>query len=153
MKNIWLYQRTVIKGRTIGHAWKPIPSLCLSGNPVEGPHFDGTLRLDYIDGYMWSLVEAFSFTDTEGIVHTAPEKFKTNFASTPKFMWSVLPPTGSYGPAAVIHDFLVATKSVSRDRADEIFLEMLIVLKVNPVKRWVLYRGVRIGTWWEKHGW
>lgn len=112
--------------------------------------FVGDLKLEYIDGRNWKLIEAFSFIDSTGTVYTSPEGSITNFASTPKFLWPVLPPTGEYGAAAVIHDFLVGSKIVSRDKADEIFLEMLVVLDVNPFKRWVLYRGVRIGTWWSK---
>lgn len=114
--------------------------------------FVGNLRLEYIDGYNWRLLEPFSFVDVVGDVHTSPAGSITNFASTPRFLWPLLPPTGSYGAAAVIHDFLVGSKTVSRDKADAIFLEMLIVLGINPFERWVLYRGVRIGTWWSKHG-
>lgn len=35
-----------------------------------------------------------------------PAGFVTDFASTPRALWSVLPPTGRYQLAAVVHDFL-----------------------------------------------
>lgn len=35
-----------------------------------------------------------------------PEGFITDFASIPRFLWSIYPPTGRYQEAAVIHDWL-----------------------------------------------
>src|SRR6266850_4958854 len=35
-----------------------------------------------------------------------PAGFVTDFASTPRAIWAVLPPVGQYQLAAVVHDFL-----------------------------------------------
>src|SRR5262245_11770367 len=39
-------------------------------------------------------------------VIVVPAGFVTDFASTPRAIWSVLPPTGRYQMAAIVHDFL-----------------------------------------------
>ena len=39
-------------------------------------------------------------------VITVPAGFVTDFASTPRAIWAILPPTGRYQLAAVVHDFL-----------------------------------------------
>jgi Protein of unknown function (DUF1353) len=39
-------------------------------------------------------------------VIVVPAGFVTDFASTPRALWSVIPPTGRYQLAAVVHDFL-----------------------------------------------
>lgn len=111
--------------------------------------FVGTLRLDYIDGRNWKVVGGFTFIDEDGEVYTAPDGFVTDFASVPRILWSLLPPTGDYGPAAVIHDFLVRKGVIKRSNADKVFKRALNVLKVSPWKIWVLYKGVCIGTWWN----
>ena len=73
-----------------------------------------------------------------------PKGFITNFASVPRFFWSIIPPWGKYGKAAVIHDYLYYTKKYTRKRADEIFLEGMEVLGVSLWKRQVMYWAVRI---------
>ena len=39
---------------------------------------------------------------------TVPIHFKTDFASTPRFLWAFFPPYGKYTEAAVLHDYLYA---------------------------------------------
>lgn len=140
--------RFIKGGRVIRHEWHFPSLLCSTGSPVS--QFVGDLLLEYVDGHDWRLIAPFSFIDAAGVIYTVPAGFVTDFATIPRWLWSVLPPTGSYGPAATVHDFLVSSKIVPRDKADAIFYEALTVLKVGECKRWILYRGVRIGTWWSK---
>ena len=82
---------------------------------------------------------------------TVPAGYLTDGASVPQLLWNLIPPWGSYGQAAVVHDLLceylaivVAGElvSITRERCDEIFYESMGVLGVPKWKRWVIYRGV-----------
>jgi len=75
-----------------------------------------------------------------------PAGFETDFASTPRVLWSIVPPWGRYSPAAVVHDYLYNTAPVSRKEADKAFLAHMEALRVNWLKRKAMYRGVRIGA-------
>jgi hypothetical protein len=107
-----------------------------------------------------------------------PAGFITDFASIPRGLWNVLPPTGKYGKAAVIHDFLYQYRVISveqepcivpctvpncptcqplrlcnRGEADRIFKEAMGVLGCSWFTRNIVYAGVRAGGWaaWRKH--
>src|SRR5438132_13707846 len=54
---------------------------------------------------------------TEHVI-VVPAGFVTDFASTPRAIWAVLPPTGRYQMAAIVHDFLYWDQSCTRDQAD-----------------------------------
>ena len=73
-----------------------------------------------------------------------PAGFVTDFASIPRLFWRVLPPTGSYGKAAVIHDYLYRTGAFTRSICDGIFLEAMCELGVPGWKRRVMFRAVRL---------
>lgn len=51
------------------------------------------------------LVSGHSADKSEPIIRV-PAGFVTDFASIPRAFWVVLPPTGKYGKAAVVHDYL-----------------------------------------------
>jgi hypothetical protein len=87
--------------------------------------------------------------------------FVTDFASVPRGLWNLYPPDGDYTDAAVIHDWLYrhqATSAtgeftVTREQADNVFLEAMTVLGIRLSTRRVLFRGVRIGgeDAWEEN--
>lgn len=115
--------------------------------------FTTPLRVEFGDDTRWTLVEAFEFCSitTESIIRV-PVGFCTDFASIPRVMWSLLPPAGPYGKAAVVHDWLyqkrdATTHAVWRDEADAVLLEGMEALKVGRLTRWTIYMGVRIGGW------
>ena len=108
--------------------------------------FTSPLLLEYLDGRRWRLLAGFSYaTDIGGekVIHV-PEGFETDFASIPRGLWNLFPPTGSYGKAAVIHDFLYRMWGGSREEADRIFLEGMEVLGVNWFTRRAIYCAVRL---------
>lgn len=82
-----------------------------------------------------------------------PEGFGTDYASVPRIFWSILPPTGKYSKAAVVHDYLYFTADVERKMADKIFLAMMKHLRVSLWKRSLMYSAVRVGGWhaWNQH--
>ena len=82
---------------------------------------------------------------------TVPAGYLTDGASVPQLLWNLIPPWGSYGQAAVVHDLLceylaivVAGElvTITRERCDEIFCESMVVLGVPGWKRWAIYQGV-----------
>jgi len=83
---------------------------------------------------------------------TVPAGFVTDFASSPPAVWSLIPPWGKYGKAAVVHDYLYQTKARSRKEADDIFREAMVVLQVDSVRVFLMYWAVRLFGWlaWPK---
>lgn len=80
-----------------------------------------------------------------------PVGFLTDGASVPRFLWSLIPPWGSYGQAAVLHDWLCEnpyhlyqSKRIAMNRAevDAVLYEALEVLQVNSVVRKAIKVGV-----------
>jgi len=88
----------------------------------------------------------------EIIVHKG---FFTNFASTPRILWFILPPLDHYGKAAVIHDYLYRTPTspYTKKEADNILKEACAVLKVKKWKIWILYQSVNLFGFhaWNKY--
>ncbi len=112
--------------------------------------FTKPLILKFIDKkkdlFRFELYEVFSYyTDIidYGRAFDIYKGFRTDFASVPRVLWSIIPPNGLYGKAAVVHDYLCETKIVSRKNADKIFLEAMKVLGVSWWKRNLMYRSVR----------
>lgn len=81
----------------------------------------------------------------------------TDFASIPRVFWRVLPPWDIHRRAAIIHDYLYATRQPRTDEerklADRVFLEALEALEVPWWKRQLMYRAVRCFGWkaWNGH--
>ena len=110
------------------------------------------------DDGRWVLQEAFEYhvghEDSDEVI-TVPAGFVTDFASIPKFLWSIFPPYHpTYGKAAVLHDHTYATQTYTRKRADQIFLEAMIVLLCRWWRRTIIYQSVRwfAGGAWKMHG-
>jgi Protein of unknown function (DUF1353) len=82
----------------------------------------------------WMVLAAFDF-DSQVLGRTVhvPVGFVTDFASVPRWLWSFLPPTGQYGKASLVHDYLYETPTFActRHDADRTFLEGMQVLGVS----------------------
>ena len=111
------------------------------------------LEVEYLDGRNWKVTAEFDFASEvlERIVRVQPG-FVTDFASIPKLLWNILPPTGAYGKAAVIHDDLyqnpgMVTPWVTRLQADQTLFEGMVALQTSFVVYWVIYLGVRLVGW------
>lgn len=81
-----------------------------------------------------------------------PKGFVTDFASVPWFAWPLLPPLGSYAPAALLHDYVYFLKGrltesviLSRKEADILFRDIMIDLGVGGITRRMIYGAVRMG--------
>lgn len=110
------------------------------------PRFLDPLILEYIDGRTWKVVNEFIYrTDVDSLQSVkVPAGFVTDFASVPRILWRVLPPTGMYGKAAVVHDYLYRTPGfASKADADRVFLEAMTALGVGWWTCTIMYQGVR----------
>lgn len=90
-----------------------------------------------------------------------PASFVTDLASIPRAVWSFYPPDGPWVKAAVIHDFLYATKGVgvwgkkhvgitratpyTRAEADNILREAMVDRGIGAWERNVIWSAVRAG--------
>lgn len=117
--------------------------------------FTKPLVVKHIDGKHWEIMETFEYyTDDMEILIIVPAGFITDFASIPKIFWTLIGhPTGKFGKAAVIHDFLYFRKLFDRKKADQIFLEAMTVLGVRWLQRHILYAAVRAFGWmgWKSY--
>ena len=117
--------------------------------------FTTELHVEHLDGKFWRLTKSFFYDvgeEESGERIIVVSGFVTDFASIPRFAWSIIGyPTGRYGKAAVVHDWLYnypksgLGKPRSRRRCDQIFLEGMQVLGVGWLKRSTMYFAVRAG--------
>ena len=124
-------------------------------------NFTNDLIVKSISSTKWELVSEFYYyldEDNENRGIKVPSGFITDFASTPRLAWSIIPPTGKHTKAAVLHDYLYSDPTcwficgielskfeISRKECDKIFLNAMKVLGVKKWKRTIIYLGVRIG--------
>lgn len=98
---------------------------------------------------------------TGGEFTTVRAGFAFDFASIPRFLWPLAPPAGDgknlYGLAAVWHDWLyvhrrINGRPIQRIEADELFLEIMLHVKVQPWIARTMYRAVRLfgGSVWSR---
>ena len=107
-------------------------------------------KTNQIGTKLWIILEDFTYNIC-GYDILVPKGFKTDLASTPKYLWFSFPPSGRYTDAAIVHDYLYSAnciyKEINRAIADKIFLELMKSLGVPKWKRVLLYRGVRMFGW------
>lgn len=118
--------------------------------------FTTPLKLEYLDGRKWKVLEEFDYwigEEVTGELVVVPAGFITDFASIPRVFWRILPPTDTYGKAALVHDQLYKTGVKTRAESDKIFLEAMEVLGVPAWKRYSMYWALRAFGWvaWNEH--
>ena len=103
------------------------------------------------------LQEALTYTDADGMHHTAPKGLIFDGGSIPRFFWQPIgsPYTGRARMAYPIHDFECAVARTAytaserwamRKDADKLLHEMCLFLGVSRWRSAAIYRGVRIGA-------
>lgn len=86
------------------------------------------------DGSRWRLIRSFTYhigSKSSRRYICVPRNSITDFASVPKFFW-FLPDWATYSKSPVLHDHLYKTgqimgKPITRKKADQIFLEAMLV--------------------------
>jgi hypothetical protein len=115
--------------------------------------FTKPVRVEVLNYRRFKLLEGFDYYrsgNPEDII-SVPAGFETDFATTPRALWGILPPTGTgknrYCQCSVLHDYLgdaACTIAVTRKEADNIFLESMLALKVNKFIAYLFYYNVRL---------
>lgn len=83
---------------------------------------------------------------TEKYILVVPRGFVTNYASIPRMFRIFLLPYGRHSGASIVHDWLYSKRcdlNISRQEADDIFLEILTEENVNFFVRISMYQFVR----------
>lgn len=115
-------------------------------NPLDHP-----LDLEaHDDGHNWTVLQPVHYDTAAGERITVPAGYVTDFASVPRALWWLLPPTGRYQYAALIHDWLYDQHhqgccTRTRAAADALLLEVMIASGVPRWQRLAIYAGVRLG--------
>lgn len=89
---------------------------------------------------------------------TIPKGFKYDLSSSPRFLWSILPPDGDFAIGALIHDYLYVNKLYNRKFNDLEMLKWSIVMNgtrkisLRNIDNYTRYYGVRLFGWfvWNK---
>ena len=125
---------------------------------VDDPDYRFTglpLRVDHVDGPTWELVREVTYRTMAGELSTVRQGFEFDFASVPRALWWLYPPTGTkgnpYGVAALIHDWLlthhkIGGRSITRKEADDIFLEILLYTGCRKTLAYTMWAAVRANS-------
>ena len=122
--------------------------------PAGPPQFSGTPALfAFRDMDYFALISPIGWTPAPYKIAEiiVPRGFVTDFASVPRLFWSMFPPIGRYGYAAIFHDFAYWQQTASRDEADKLFHDTMVELAVGTVTRNVLYYSVRLFGFFAWH--
>lgn len=149
-----------------GNTPEMIERLLTNAKPFR--QFDANLEIRYEDKASfllekdyWRVTRSFKYyvgNKEDDIWVYVPAGFLTDGASVPRPFWSIVPPWGKHGQAAVVHDFLVrelflyvkgVKTDINRQEADRIFLEAMKVAGVNWFLRNLMYVSVSIWTFFD----
>lgn len=102
--------------------------------------------IKYLGNNTWELCQSIVICG-----YKIPKGFKFDLATTPRFLWSILPPFGKYNAASTVHDYLYVNKMITREQADKIFLSQMKSDGVGLI-RYPMYWYVRLLGWvkWNK---
>ena len=119
------------------------------------PETGGPLRLEVrsVDGRDFVLLHPVGYVDEGGDTFVVPAGFTTDFASVPHLFTWLVPTSGDFAPAAVLHDALVCPGSyqgpeIDRHEADRVFRTAMIGLGTGRVRAWLMWAAVTISTMW-----
>ena len=127
-------------------------SMEVSGQ-IQG--FSGDLVLTPTgDGTNMKVLKPIKFVDNNGRVWVVPQGNRTDGASIPRSLWSLVgsPFTGKYLKASVIHDYYVRTKFRSWMSTHNVFFEAMISNGVERKKALIMWAAVyRFGPRWSRN--
>ena len=115
--------------------------------PFPQAILDNGLLTRSSDGQHVEFAEPLHYQTNAGTIITAPAGTKSDGASTPPIMWTLLPPFGKYWLAALLHDYLYRCTYLPQGYCDGILLEAMQSLGVPEDICTEIYDGVRLGGW------
>ncbi len=102
-----------------------------------------------IDDKRWQLMADLIYLGDpayEESVFVVPRCHPTDFASVPRILTWLIPPSGRYTPAAVLHDYFCDVGHPERHAADGLFRRAMGDLGVPTVRRYLMWAAVRCGS-------
>jgi hypothetical protein len=112
------------------------------------------LVVEVIDGEIFSVSQDFYFyrEKDKDEIYTVPAGFKSNFASVPRVLQLLFSKRDVYSAASVLHDYLYTSKEISREKADLILKEGMLVLGSSKTSAYLFWLAVRLFGWsaWNK---
>lgn len=104
------------------------------------------LPIDFesVDGQHGTLAKELIYESAAGHIFVVPVGTSTDGASVPECLWNILPPFGSYWPAAILHDWAYRVSNMPKPFCDRLLLEAMESLGVGWCKRNTIYWGVRL---------
>ena len=94
---------------------------------------------------LWELLEPLSFqSDLLGRTITAPKGHRTDFCSVPRVPLAYDMLGNRARMAGTIHDFLYVSHETTREQADEVLREMLVLDGVSECEAQQFYLAVRM---------
>jgi hypothetical protein len=125
------------------------------------PFETAELSVRALDDRRWALLAPLVYRGRDQ-AFTVPLGFVTDFASVPQAVQWLVPATGRYTRAAVVHDWLctdgIRIGVIAPRDVDGVFRRLMREAGVPLVRRWLMWTGVRWGAlvnpvrrpgWWR----
>ena len=102
----------------------------------------------------WVTLAPFAYFDrSDAMLYVVPYGFGNDLASVPRMAWPMIDPTNKAAKAALVHDWLYASRGlvrtwlpkISRAKADAIFRRALVANDVSAGRALVMWSAVRVG--------
>jgi len=96
--------------------------------------------------------ERFEFYSEENNGYTIyiPKGYRTDFATVPRFLWSLVPPVGRWSKATIVHDWLIdnpTEHNLGINQINTVLNESMKELDVRWRYRQLIFRSV--DTYWR----
>jgi Protein of unknown function (DUF1353) len=113
--------------------------------PGQSRFFGDVILSPLDDGINMETRARFGYIDGWGRIWEVPGNFKTDGASIPRPLWSIVgsPFTGKYRNAAIVHDRYCATRARSWQDTHLVFFEAMITAGVDRTVASIMYAAVR----------
>jgi hypothetical protein len=107
--------------------------------------FETDLVAKQVADFHWELVQPLEYRGNSELF-VVPIGSSTDYASVPKIFQWLIPRSGRYTRAAVLHDYLWSSGKCSLADADGIFRKAMAELGVPFLRRWTMWAAVRIAS-------
>ena len=94
----------------------------------------------------WSLLSPLVFVGKDGTEYVVPRGYLTDLASVPRVPIAFLLTGNTAHEPNALHDYLITSGIVSRERADELFREAMEDIGMPPSRIRRMYNAVRART-------
>lgn len=97
----------------------------------------------------WELVEPLTYR-AEREQWIIPAGYRTDLATHPRIISWLVPRSGRYTPAAILHDYLITNEypagTITAVDLDGVFRRVMLELGVSTARSWLMWAGVRWGS-------